>query len=100
MKSLAFTCALILAATAFSAPLKVRVMPVDARKAYLMPHWENWQWSANTSTMKFGDLTISLSGGSSKLIDATRKALLETGMHMGTAGIASADGKSGGQLIL
>jgi hypothetical protein len=97
VKSIAFALVTLCATAASAAPLKVRVMPKDDRKAYLMPHWENWQWSESNASLKLDDVTASLSGGSSKLVGVTRKALLETGMHMGVAGMASANG---GPIIL
>ncbi len=100
MKALFFICIALCANAAMAAPLKVRVMPTDNRQAYLMPHWENWQWSPKDATTTFDGVQVSLSGGGSPLIGVTRKALLETGMHMGVAGMASADGKSGGELVL
>ena len=96
MKSILFTCIALLGTTAVAAPEKIRVMPTDDRKAYLMPHWENWQWKSNGTTFDVDGLQLSLSGGQSKLVAVTRKALLETGMHMGVAGMAS----DGGELLL
>ena len=100
MKLIIFSCIAFLATAAAAAPTKIRVMPTDDRKAYLMPHWENWQWNANNPSIKADAVQFSLTGGQSKLVGVTRKALLETGMHMGVAGMASDDGRSGGELIL
>src|SRR6476659_8048298 len=101
MNRVFFYAVLVLAAgVASAAPLKVRVMPDDERKAYLMPHWENWRWKAENATSKFGDLTVTLNGGGSALAGATKKALIAKGMHMGSAGLVPADAKSGGQIVL
>ena len=55
-------CAIIflIAGAASASPLKVRVMPQDDRSAYLMPHWENWQWDGTGKPAKFGDISITL----------------------------------------
>src|SRR5205823_3467704 len=80
--------------------LKVRVLAADSRAAYLMPHWENWQWKADNASRKFGELTVQLNGGGSPLAGSDRKTLLACGVHMSPAGLVPADAKSGGQIVL
>ncbi|MGN6371098.1 MAG: pectate lyase family protein [Phycisphaerae bacterium] len=97
MKSIFVACIALCGTAAFAAPMKVRVMAKGGRAAFEMPHWENWQWSDNNASQKFGDITVALSANDAKLADVSRKALLEQGMHLGVEGLAA---PAGGEIIL
>ncbi len=95
-------CAIIflIAGAVSASPLKVRVMPQDDRKAYLMPHWENWQWDGSGKPAKFGDISITLSAGESKIAGVSQKSLLASDLHMAAAGLSTSDAKSGGLIVM
>ncbi len=92
--------ALSSASFADAEPLKVRVLAKNDRKTLQAPGFENWHWTAETPSTRYGDLTLKLTGGDAPLNEALRKALLESGLHMGVAGLVPADGKSGGKIVL
>ena len=74
-------------------------MPDDDRKAYLMPHWENWLWQ-DTKPVQFGDISVALSADNSTIAGVTQKALLMSNLHMGAAALTTADTKSGGVIVM